>query len=437
MNVVGEAIAPYVSDQIRVRQKTYGSANASTRPLADTLFLNQRVAFARLISGVDINDPSKLRGDIKGIITSNNLTGNKLASKFILFAGTSERDTQNSKNLLATGITRDGSSINRGAYGLGGLDFGLKPMPGITSVDIKSENRGSLRTANIRIKAWNTTQFDIIDLLYLRLGYSVLFEWGNVSFVDNNGEISQTNPFSLVDPFLSGGPFQGENSTSPNSLFGVTGAQTININNFGTSTNPASTTPENNTKGESNITALLDNIALLRKQSAGNYDAFYGKVINFSWSFAEDGSYDIDLELRSVGDVVESLRMNVLINDTLTEEEQQEQETNEEPTIQSYKDKNQFGRFFYNNITKLNNNKSFLVVNERRANGNNTDSSIGTGTFFLADSEKVNFLGQNFNGEIFFPSVNEGYGKTLYYIRFGALLYFIQNNLFPVYKNGK
>ena len=183
MNVVGEAVSNYVSDQIRVRQKTYGSANASTRPLADTLFLNQRIAFARLVSGVDIDDPSKLKGDIKDIIISNNLTSNKLASKFILFAGTSERDSANLRNSLATGVTRDGSSINRGAYGLGGLDFGLKPMPGITSVDIKSENRGSLRTANIRIKAWNTTQFDIIDLLYLRLGYSIFLEWGNVSFV--------------------------------------------------------------------------------------------------------------------------------------------------------------------------------------------------------------------------------------------------------------
>ena len=123
MNVVGEAVSNYVSDQIRVRQKTYGSANASTRPLADTLFLNQRVAFARLVSGVDIDDPSKLKGDIKNIIISNNLTGNKLASKFILFAGTSERDSANLRSLLATGVTRDGSSINRGAYGLGGLDF--------------------------------------------------------------------------------------------------------------------------------------------------------------------------------------------------------------------------------------------------------------------------------------------------------------------------
>ena len=427
MNVVGEAVSDYVSDQIRVRQKTYGSTNASTRPLADTLFLNQRIAFARLVSGVDIDDPSKLRGDIKNIITSNNLTGNKLASKFILFAGTSERDTKNSSNLLAEGIVRDGSSINRGAYGLGGLDFGLKPMPGITSVDIKSENRGSLRTANIKIKAWNTTQFDIIDLLYLRLGYSVLLEWGNVSFVDNSGGTSQTNPFSLVDPFLSGGPFQGEKTQQDRRLE----AELLRGPSLPTPVEGTAPTTSNS-QGEATITALLDNITLLRKQSSGNYDAFYGKVINFNWSFAEDGSYDIDLELRSVGDVVESLRMNVLINDKTTEEEQQEEETDEEPTIESYKDKNQFGRFFYDAINLLDNEGTYPIVPGIRGNNGATYYK----SVLMTNQGEVNLLKQLFDGESAFWPWNWK-DNNMYYIRFGALLYFIQNSLLPVYVKGK
>ena len=434
MNVVGEAVSDYVSEQIRIRQKIYGSANASTRPLAETLFLNQRVAFARLVSGVNINDASKLRGDIKDIIISNNLTGNKLASKFILFAGTSERDSANFTNVLSEGITRDGSSINNGAYGLGGLDFGLKPMPGVTSVDIKSENRGSLRTANIKIKAWNTTQFDIIDLLYLRLGYSVLVEWGNVSYADNNGEIEPTNSFTLVDEFLSGGPFQGETPPPITLTPSISaGEATINQNIFGTITNPASLTDINNAQSEATVTALLDNIALYRKQSAGNYDAFYGKVINFNWSFAEDGSYDIDLELRSVGDVVETLRMNVLINDPKTEEEQQEEETTELESIQDYKNKNQFGKFFYNIIKKINNPRNFFVPTVPTPNGNTI--SLGTGNFFLPQGQ-VNFTGQVFKNGLLSEAVTGEEDSTFYYIRFGALLYFIQNNILPIYKNG-
>ena len=45
--------------------------------------------------------------------------------------------------------------------------------------------------------------------------------------------------------------------------------------------------------------------------------------------------------------------MNVLVNDKTTKEEQQEEEIGEEPTIESYKDKNQFGRFFYNSLKQL------------------------------------------------------------------------------------
>jgi hypothetical protein len=200
---------------------------------------------------------------------------------------------------------------------------------------------------------------------------------------------------------------------------------------LGTSTNPASDT--STTQSEATITALLDNIALYRKQSAGNYDAFYGKVINFSWSFAEDGSYDIDLELRSVGDVVESLKMNVLINDKTTQGEQQEEETDELETIQDYKDKNQFGRFFYNTIKKLNENKNFLILDVPGKNNNTV--KIGTGNFFLPQ-EKVNFMGQVFRGELLSSDVTGEADSALYYIRFGALLYFIQNNILPVYKNG-
>jgi hypothetical protein len=441
MNIVGEAVSDYVSEQIRIRQKIYGSANSTTRPLAETLFLNQRIAFAKLISGVDINDSSKLRGDIKDIIISNNLTGNKLASKFILFAGTSERDSANFKNILSKGFISDGSSINNGAYGLGGLDFGFKPMPGITSIDIKSENRGSLRTANIKIKAWNTTQFDIIDLLYLRLGYSILLEWGNVSYADNNGEIESINPFSLVDEFLSGGPFQGENP-SLDLTIPVTPSGTTLINQniltplpFSSPTLPTpvgGTAPAtSNSQGEATITALLDNIALYRKQSAGNYDAFYGKVINFNWSFAEDGSYDIDLELRSVGDVVESLRMNVLINDKTTQEEQQEEETDEEPTIESYKDKNQFGRFFYSAANLLDNEGTYPTVPDVIGNNGATYYK----SVLMTNQGEVNLLKQLFDGEIsFFPW--NWKDNNMYYIRFGALLYFIQNSLLPVYKNG-
>jgi hypothetical protein len=49
----------------------------------------------------------------------------------------------------------------------------------------------------------------------------------------------------------------------------------------------------------------------------GNYDGMLAVVSNFSWTFNPDGTYDIDLTLISMGDVVESLKSNVSIDSKL------------------------------------------------------------------------------------------------------------------------
>jgi len=40
----------------------------------------------------------------------------------------------------------------------------------------------------------------------------------------------------------------------------------------------------------------------------------FGKVCNFHWSFLPDGSYDITIDLVSIGDVIESFKINALIS---------------------------------------------------------------------------------------------------------------------------
>jgi hypothetical protein len=61
-------------------------------------------------------------------------------------------------------------------------EFGAQAMPGIISFSSETNNKGSLRFANLQIRANNTKQFEYIEALYLRLGYSMLLEWGNSSY---------------------------------------------------------------------------------------------------------------------------------------------------------------------------------------------------------------------------------------------------------------
>ena len=63
----------------------------------------------------------------------------------------------------------------------------------------------------INIKAYNTTQFNIIDLLYLRLGYTVLLEWGHSIYINNSLEEKAINESdTLTSRFLTQGGFNNQ-----------------------------------------------------------------------------------------------------------------------------------------------------------------------------------------------------------------------------------
>ena len=374
MNVVGEGINKTISEQIKVRQEKYGSGFNGERSIEELEFFNSRTAFVKLMSSVDIvTDFNPKSQELKNILSQ--IGDNKLATEFVLFNGTSTINTGDNQASITqrSGIARTDSVINDKAYGLGGLEFGLRPMPGIISMETKTENRGSLRTSTVRVKAWNRVQFEILDILYLRLGYSVLLEFGNILYFQNDGTLIKNRPWTLQNGFL---------------------------------------------KGSYNVDTLQEAIVDLRIKSDGNYDAVFGKVTNFSWTFETDGSYNITITIKSIGDVIESLKLNTLIEDKSTEEDEEEETTTEEPTIESFKDKHQIGRLFFNAKKALNKNPQF----KKGCRALETDL-LKDITF--EKTEIKHFLQQNYNGT-----------KPQYYIRLGSLLAFIQNKVYPKYTKG-
>jgi hypothetical protein len=104
----------------------------------------------------------------------------------------------------------------------------------------------------------------------MRLGYTVLLEWGN-SIYTTNGEDKEILRNTLIeDSFLN---------VSKGSYFN-----------------------------------MLNPIESLRDKYKGNYDALLGKISNFNWTFNPDGSYSIELTIISLGDVIESLKSNLAID---------------------------------------------------------------------------------------------------------------------------
>lgn len=273
-NIIGEPIHDYVAKQINKRQKAHGSGQDGTvRTPEQIAYLNSKTAWVKLASGVSLDDARVTEEKLRG--GTAKVPGSTLATRYVLFNGTSHIEngylTQRGTHPTKDNVT----DYYTGTYNVNALtensEFGLVPMPGIESAEIKCLNRGSIKRATVKIKCYSPEQFQILDLLYMRIGYTMLLEWGNSLYLSNSKDGTnelQEMGFTLVE--------------DPDGFF----------------------------KQHDQYT-MLNKISQYREAKSGNYDAMLGKVVNFSWQFAQDGSYDITLDLISWGDVVESLKCNV------------------------------------------------------------------------------------------------------------------------------
>jgi LAS superfamily LD-carboxypeptidase LdcB len=381
-NIVGEGFPEEIVKQINVRQNKKGTFNRNTGGDPTLLvWQNSNTGWVKVVSSVDLTDERK---NIFPAFAPAFLGGSSLAKKYVLFGGVTDFTGGEDKTNAREGISRitdvkDPNYIHSPrAYGIGGLEFGLQPMPGITSFSIKTETRGSLKTATIGIKCFNRTQFDIISTLYLSLGYSILIEWGNTMYYDNNEVFQPNNPYGLADEFLNG-TYQWDD--------------------------------------------ILPEISKKRSASCGNYDAALGKVVNFSWTINRDLTYDITLTVRTIGDVIESLKTNILsgLKTEFALKEKTSQTTTQttedgttppaptsEQAIADFAHSTDIGKILYDLQQKL----------EPLAPGANGASTYAIGNDVVA-------IKQVYKSE---KNINQ------YYVRFGYFLEQFQQKIVPVIK---
>jgi len=259
MGIIGEKIGIDLSNQIKIRQEKLGAPIPSTE---DIIYTNSKTSWLRVASSVDVNNP-----ELAGIGDLGISKGDQLAKNLVLFgpAINSEGDVPNSIFPNGSGTANAAKSL----LGVGGdtSKWGLTPPPGVESVNIKALNRGAIRKGQIKIKAHNPDQFRLLEVLYLRLGFTILVEWGHTIYYDNDGILQQYNDFATT-------PF--------NKFMG----------------------------GSSNFNAINESLVKERKKKDYNYDGFLGYISNFNWSFNPDGSYDITLDVISRGGLIDSLTTN-------------------------------------------------------------------------------------------------------------------------------
>ena len=142
---------------------------------------------------------------------------------------------------------------------------GFRPMPGITGVQINSLGQfGQLKEATVTFNCWDRSQITELELLFMRPGFTALLEWGHSIYAKSPGQYEKT-PKTIQSFFTTG--------TSKEQLY--------------------------------------NEIKDLKKDTGHNYDAIFGFIKNFSWSYRPDGGYDCTTSLVSIGEIMESLTIDI------------------------------------------------------------------------------------------------------------------------------
>ena len=413
-SIVGEPYKDYVKDQIKIRQKIHGAGLGSdTRTPEEIAYLNSKNSWIKCASSVSIEDSSRLTN----IGLNGNLKGTELAKKFVLFNGIQDYNnptdlrggySSKSDNPQTSGLVEN--ALPNSLYGIGGLDFGQQPMPGILDFTLTHNDIGSIRFGQLKIRANNKLQFEILELLYVRLGYTIFVEWGNNMYFENSEK--KRKPVGTVEvgqgsfgEFGTEGQLDQTSSTNIgpapksvgtgqiNTRLKYTGVDTVTLIDDGTWFDPPAEL----------LTHLgfFQKIEEKREEFQGNYDAFFGRVVNFDWTFHPSGYYEIDLVLRDLGDVVESFKVNALTKKN---------------TVPNFTENNETEQ------TQANQDdvRNYLYCLQNTLEENNPFNSEENNSDYVNVKEYENVLDPNIN----MPQ------NTLY-IRFGAFLEWLEKNIIP------
>lgn len=259
--IFGEAFSPEITKQIEVRQELEAEGLATKLTPDIIKYKHASTAWIKMVSSIDVIDPGRFTGTR---LEGKTGTSNTLAKRYVLFGGQSGEGGQ-----IRDGIglfTAD--SINTNSSYHKTSEFGFRPMPGITSINVSHIDNGTLVKSTVKLKVYSAEDMEAIDNLYLRLGHTMLLEWGHTIYANNSKqiiEVNSQNSYSLESAFLN---------------------------------------------KASSWKSILEELRTRRKTSNGNYDGLIGKVVNFSWNFADDGSYDVSIDLFSLGSIIESLNLN-------------------------------------------------------------------------------------------------------------------------------
>ena len=187
MSIFKQTFSPNINAELVARQEAM-----VRRSPKDLQYINSRNSWIRMSSAVDIYKKTAPFPPTIPTLKDKGNYDNTLARKYILQGGVlTEHGT------LKSGVGGfDNAYSDLAADGVTKLRLGIRPMPGITGIDVKSRGAyGSLRDVTVNFLCWDIHQLEDLELLYMRPGYTVLVEWGWAPYLDTKGELNTTVQF--------------------------------------------------------------------------------------------------------------------------------------------------------------------------------------------------------------------------------------------------
>jgi hypothetical protein len=364
MSIFRDTLKPEVIAQLRAREKVISSEDSNVRNNQLVGYMSKN-SWVKMTSLVDYDSWKDIEIGYNNIVNykqTGYYTGNELSKKYVLFGGTPYTNRTNDQQSLRGGVDKlnalYGSDLDIPAYqNIGAVNrpLGIRPTPGISSVDIYSKSAyGSLREAQIKFYCWDKHQLEELEILFMRPGYSVLLEWGWSKYIDYNDSTAAALSSSLQS---------GANvNVSSNNL---------NISPF---TTPFIDAYSPNLSQELVLNLVDEKI----KKSRSNYDAMLGYVRNFNWTLLSNGGYECTTTLISVGEVISSLKISSNPNESTSTPNNLLSRPNE---IRSYE---------YTDYEKV------LLSLKARVDQNDFISGSYTGVDFSQVQTSINDIGSRF-----------------------------------------
>lgn len=263
MSIFKQTFQKHLQNQIIARQNLL--ATPDKRPISFQQYVSSKSPWVKMTSLVDYNNSTEL------------------ARKYILAGGTLYPNPENDTEYAL----RRGLNNKAASYGsnLGDTkQYGIRPMPGITSVSIKSRGAyGSLRDATVKYYAWDLKQLEDLVILFMKPGYPVVLEWGWSMYIYND------------DP--------------SNTDYKLTSSDILTVDCFDSLISQES---------------LYEQFEKKNIQYKGNYEGMLGLIKNFEYSLLPNGGFECTTTIVSIGDVIESLKMNVVTGTDVPTTDQQE-----------------------------------------------------------------------------------------------------------------